>query len=141
MRAIVTNLIAQDTFSSRRHAHVIYLGNVLACDMCDAADIRVKKGEFIGSVNRLNVQFHVVPNDIRIRLLQTYCTSWYGCQTWLLNTNAVKGLNTEWKKAVRYTLHLSRMTISYWHNIPIFILLYILFLQNIMFSLLLHCSR
>ena len=91
---------------------VKYLGNVLACDMCDAADIRVKKGEFIGAVNRLNVQFHVVPNDIRIRLLQTYCTSWYGCQTWLLNTNAVKGLNTEWKKAVRRTLNLSRMTRS-----------------------------
>ena len=33
--------------------NVQYLGNVLACDMCDAADIRVKKGEFIGSVNRL----------------------------------------------------------------------------------------
>ena len=80
--------------------------------MCDAADIRVKKGEFIGSVNRLNVKFHVVPNDIRIRLRQTYCTSWHGCQTWLLNTNAVKGLNTDWKKAVRRTLNLSRMTIS-----------------------------
>ena len=42
--------------------------------MCDDADIRAKRGEFIGSVNRLNVQFRVVPDQIRIRLLQTYCT-------------------------------------------------------------------
>ena len=98
--------------SIRWEDNVKYLGNVLACDTCAAADIRVKKGEFIGSVNRLIIQFHVVPNTIRIRLLQTYCTSWYGCQTWLLHTNAVKGLNTEWKKAVRRTLNLSRMTRS-----------------------------
>ena len=80
--------------------------------MCDDADIRAKRGEFIGSVNRLNVQFRVVPDQIRIRLLQTYCTAWYGCQTWLLNTNHVKWMNIEWKKAVRRTLNLPRMTRS-----------------------------
>ena len=91
---------------------VKYLGNILTKDMCDDADIRAKRGEFIGSVNRLNVQFRVVPDQIRIRLLQTYCTAWYGCQTWLLNTNHVKGMNIEWKKAVRRTLNLPRMTRS-----------------------------
>ena len=84
---------------------VRYLGNILTKDMCDDADIRATRGEFIGSVNRLNVQFRVVPDQIRIRLLQTYCTAWYGCQTWLLNTNNVKGMNIEWKKAVRRTLN------------------------------------
>ena len=52
--------------------------------MCDDAYIRAKRGEFIGSVNRLNVQFRVVPDQIRIRLLQTiiyYYTAWYGCRT------------------------------------------------------------
>ena len=48
-------------------------------------------------LNRLNVQFRVVPDQIRIRLLQTYCrpTAWYGCQTWLLNTNPAKRMNIE----------------------------------------------
>ena len=80
--------------------------------MCDDADIRAKRGEFIGSVNRLNAQFRVFPDQIRIRLLQTYCTAWYGCQTWLLNTTSVKGMNIEWKKAVRRTLNLPRTTRS-----------------------------
>ena len=91
---------------------VKYLGIILTNDMCDDADIRAKRGEFIGSVNRLNAQFRVVPDQIRIRLLQTYCTAWYGCQTWLHNTTSVKGMNIEWKKAVRRTLNLPRTTRS-----------------------------
>ena len=31
--------------------------------MCDDADIRAKRGEFIGSVSRLSVQFRVVPDQ------------------------------------------------------------------------------
>ena len=47
------------------------------------------------NAKRLNAQFRVVPDQIRIRFLQTYCTAWYGCQTWLLNTTLVKGINIE----------------------------------------------
>ena len=39
-------------------------------DMCDDADIRAKRGEFIGSVNRLNAQFRVVAADV------LYCLVW-----------------------------------------------------------------
>ena len=85
---------------------------MLTKDMCDDADICAKRGQFIGSVNRLNSQFRVAPDQIRIRLLQTYCTAWYGCQTWLLNTTPVKGMNIEWKKAVMRTLNLPRTTRS-----------------------------
>ena len=69
---------------------VKYLGIILTKDMCDDADIRANRGESIGSVNKLNAQFRVVPDKIRIRLLQTYCTAWHRCETWLLNTTPVK---------------------------------------------------
>ena len=91
---------------------VKYLVIILTKDMCDDADVRAKRGEFIGSTNRLNAQFRDVPDQIRIRLLPTYCTAWYGCQTWLLNTTPAKGMNIEWKKAVRRTLNLPRTTRS-----------------------------
>ena len=41
------------------------------------AQIYSLRGEFIGSVNRLNVQFRVVPDQIRIRLLQTSWTLYF----------------------------------------------------------------
>ena len=46
--------------------------------------IFAQKGEFIGSVNRLNAQFRVLPDHISICLLQTYCTAGYTLKTdWL----------------------------------------------------------
>ena len=63
---------------------VKYLGHVLTNDLLDYENVMAKKGEFIRSVNRLNAQFHNVQADIRIRLLQTYCTSWYGCHLVLI---------------------------------------------------------
>ena len=87
-----------------------YLGNIFTKDMCDDADIRAKTVTFIGPVKTLNAKFRGVSDQIRIRLLQTYCTAWCGCQTWLLNTTPVKLMNIEWKKVVRRTLNLSRTT-------------------------------
>ena len=89
-----------------------YLGNIFTKDMCDDADIRAKTVTFIGPVKTLNAQFCGVSDQIRIRLLQTYCTAWCGCQTWLLNTTPVKLMNIEWKKVVRRTLNLPRTTRS-----------------------------
>ena len=77
-----------------------YLGNIFTKDMCDDADIRAKRVTFIGPVKRLNAQFRGVSDKIRIRLLQTYCTAWCGCQT------------IEWEKVVRRTLNLPRTTRS-----------------------------
>ena len=91
---------------------VKYLGIILTKDMCDDADIRAKRGEFIGSVNRLNAQFRDVPdkNQDPFAADVLYCFVWV--QTWLLNTTPVKGMNIEWKKAVRRTLNLPRTTRS-----------------------------
>ncbi len=57
---------------------VKYLGNILTKDMCDDADIRAKRGDFIGSVNRLNVQFRVVPvsNQDPFVADLLYCLVW-----------------------------------------------------------------
>ena len=45
-------------------------------------------------------------------LFQTYCTSWYGCQTWRLGTTDAHKMEVEWRKAVRRILGLSARTRS-----------------------------
>ena len=82
----------------------VYLGNVVTNDNSDVDDILWKKGKFIGSINKLNAQFGIAPFDLKMRLLNTYCSSWYGCQTWRLDTAAARQCRTEWNKAVRRTL-------------------------------------
>ena len=94
------------------HTEVKYLGNMLSHDLSDAADIRLKKRSFITAVNKLNYVFNCTDALIKTKLLQTYCTAWYGCQSWQLGTPDANLLDVEWRKAVRRTLGLPARTRS-----------------------------
>ena len=85
---------------------VRHLGNIVKHDLCDYDDIMYKKGVFISQVNKLNYKFDTVSSSLRGKLFQTYCCSWYGCQTWELNTNIVGPMQIEWNKAIRKIIRL-----------------------------------
>ena len=89
---------------------VKYLGNIHTSTMCDNKDINYQRGIYISAVNRLNSQFSMTPVNVKATLLQTYCSAWYGSQTWPLHSAAVGRFNTEWNKAVRRTLRLPYKT-------------------------------
>ena len=89
---------------------VKHLGNIVTHDLNDSDDINFKKGVFISQVNKLKCKFCTVQSTLRGRLLQTYCCSWYGCQTWDLAGRPVGCMNIEWNKAVRRTLLLPYKT-------------------------------
>ena len=85
-----------------------HLGNFFTNDLSDATYVAAKKCDFIRCVNRLNVQFRNVQDTIRIRVLQTSCTPWYGSQIWYLNSEFAKHVVIELNtKAVR-RLRISR---------------------------------
>ena len=63
-------------------------------------------------MNKLNYVFQSADSFIKTKLIQTYCTSWYGYQTWLLGTSNATTLDVEWRKAIRRTLGLPAMTRS-----------------------------
>ena len=89
---------------------VKHLGNYLNYDLSDEIDIGRKRGDFIAAVNRLNSVFSTVQSEVKLSLLQTYCTAWYGCQAWQLGTTLADKMNVEWRKAVRGTAGLPRQT-------------------------------
>ena len=89
---------------------VKYLGNIHVSDMSDNYDIDYKKGVYISAVNKVNHQFSLAPSRVKAFLLQTYCSAWYGSQTWPLHTAAVKRFNTQWNKAVRKTMNIPYRT-------------------------------
>ena len=59
-----------------------HLGNIITSDLNDKCDIKYKKDVFVSHVNRLNNKLSVVSANVKGQLLQTYCCSLYGCQTW-----------------------------------------------------------
>ena len=81
-----------------------HLGNIITSDLNDKCDIEYKKGVFISHVNRLNNKLSVVSANVKGQLQQTYCCSWYGCQTWDLVSKSAQTMAVEWNKAVRRTL-------------------------------------
>ena len=89
---------------------VKHLGNIVTHDLKDTDDINCKKGVFISQVNKLKCKFCTVQSTLRGRLLQTYCCSWYGCQTWDLSGRSIGCMGIEWNKAVRRTLRLPYKT-------------------------------
>ena len=91
---------------------VKYLGIILTHDLSDSADIDKKKGDFISAVNKFNAVFKSVSAEVKASLLQTYCTSWYGCQTWQLGTPIASAMDVQWRKAVRRTMGLPVRTRS-----------------------------
>ena len=91
-------------------SQIRHLGNFITHDLSDLNDITYKKCVFIYQVNRLNARFPFVSSGVKGHLLQTYCCSFYGCQTWDLYGKHVNQLNVEWNKAVRRTLNLPYKT-------------------------------
>lgn len=91
---------------------VKYLGTIFVSNLSDQKDISQKKSIFISYVNRLNSIFSKAPVELKVHLLQVYCSSWYGCQAWQLDTRDTSAMNTAWQIAIRRTMHLPARTRS-----------------------------
>ena len=83
---------------------------MVTCNLDDLDDIEFKKGVFRSQVNMLNHKFSSLHGSLKAVLFQNYCCSFYGCQTWDLDSRSVVSMNTEWNKAVRRTLLLPYQT-------------------------------
>ena len=88
------------------HRKVKHLGNIVTSDLNDFEDIEFKKCVFRSQVNKLNEKFSTMHATLKANLFHAYCCSFYGCQTWDLDSRDARSLNTEWNKAVRRTLRI-----------------------------------
>ena len=89
---------------------VKHLGNVIASSLSDEDDCRAKRSIFIGSVNRLIANFKHLDFDLKARLFNIYCCSFYGAQMWKLNCSNMIEIYTAWNKGVRALLGLPPTT-------------------------------
>ena len=81
---------------------VRHLGNMLHSDLTDKADINFKKGCFYHYVNKVIVLFGSLPCHTVDYLFNAYCTSFYGSQTWDLNSRYIVDMYIAWQKSVRH---------------------------------------
>ena len=91
---------------------ITYLGHVLYANNNDSADISVRLNNFISQVNYFFARFGHVSADVRSRLFNNFCTSFYGCDLWDLHHKDLASFDIAWRKAVRRLWHLPYRTHS-----------------------------
>ena len=82
-----------------------HLGNYFDTTMSDKTDCQSKISAFIGSVNKLKVNFGHLQGRVLSTLFKSYCCSYYSCQMWKLDSLAFKGVCTSWNRGVRTILY------------------------------------
>ena len=78
----------------------------------DDADIRQKVDICVSHVNNSNKRFGHLIIRVKSNIMQSYCCSWFGCQTWDINCKYAKKMNTSWNKAVRRILGIPYRTLT-----------------------------
>ena len=94
-------------------SQVKHLGHTLQADNSMKVDMAMKRGAFIGKVNSLLQEFHAVPSEVLIKILNIYATSLYGSNTWDLLSSECDRLYKSFNVAIRKVLDVDRCTHRY----------------------------
>ena len=106
-----------------------HLGHIISNDCDDADDILSKKLTFIGQANKVLYNFRHVDCITKTKLVNAYCTSFYGPELWDLSHRDIESVCTAWRKGLRRIWQLPRATHSVLlprlsNTVPIFDMFY-----------------
>ena len=86
--------------------NIRHLGNYIDCSNRDIVDCGIKKGMFIGYVNKLRSNYDTLQPHILINLFKSYCCSFYGSMLWKYNSEGFDKICKSWNIAIRTLLRL-----------------------------------
>ena len=92
---------------------MLHLGNTLQTNNTMDIDILKKRASFIGKVHSLNQEFHFCTSDIRTKIIELFCTSYYSSSLWSLFSPNCDKLFNSFNVAIRIVNNLDRKTHRY----------------------------
>ena len=93
--------------------HYSHHGHIINSDFTHDEDIIHGRNSFVGQVNNLLCFFSKQDILIKLKLFQSYCSSFYGCELWSLNNRNIDVFCIAWRKALRRVLNLPNNSHSY----------------------------
>ena len=69
------------------------------------------------NANAILSDFKYIASQLRVNIMQSYCTSFYGSQLWDFSSNAIERLCTSWRKSIRKAMNIPMRT--HWVYIPL----------------------
>jgi Reverse transcriptase (RNA-dependent DNA polymerase)/Endonuclease/Exonuclease/phosphatase family len=88
----------------------VHLGHVITSELTDDEDISKQRANFINQVNNTVCYFRKLHSFVLHRLFRSYCTSYYGCELWLLNNCNLQEFCGTWRKSLRKIWKLNQRT-------------------------------
>jgi hypothetical protein len=85
----------------------VHLGHLITSSLVDDDDIGRRRGQFVGQVNDTLCYFRNLSSFVHYNLFRSYCTSFYGCELWLLDNPHIEDICVAWRKGLRRTWNIS----------------------------------
>ena len=83
---------------------VKHLGHILTSDLSDDKDIMHQTSMYNRKANAVLSDFKHISGDLRVKIVQSYCSSFYGSQLWDLSNKCIDRLSITWRKSIRKAL-------------------------------------
>ena len=90
-----------------------HLGHSLTTDCVMTQDCREKRAQFIDSSVKVKEMFGFAHPVEVMSAVEKYCTSWYGCNIWRLDSAAVESLISSWRTCIKLAWNVNRGCRSY----------------------------
>lgn len=89
-----------------------HLGHVLSSCLDDKSDILRGRSYVCGKVNDVLCYFYKCDPLVRLKLIRSYCSGFYGCVLWDMSHSSIEDICTVWRKGLRRALGLPWRTHS-----------------------------
>ena len=87
-----------------------HLGHILNYDLSDDKDVTNRMYMYNRKANAILSDFRHISGDLRVRIMQAYCSSYYGSQLWNLSNKCLERLYTSWRKSIRKAFNIPMRT-------------------------------
>ena len=91
---------------------VKHLGHIHTSDLSDDKDIMHQTSMYNRKANAVLLHFKHIGGDLRVKIVQSYCSSFYGSQIWDLSIKFIDRLSISWRKSIRKALNIPVRTHS-----------------------------
>jgi hypothetical protein len=87
-----------------------HLGHILNSELDDNDDIENRRIQTVKQINDVLCYFGKLDSSIKLKLLYSFCSSWYGCELWDPYSKALPLLCISWRKALKRIWNLPNTT-------------------------------
>jgi hypothetical protein len=77
------------------------MGHIISNKSDDESDITSRKYSLIGQINNILSNFRNFDCKTKIRLIKSYCTSFYRAELWDLSSNHIDSISIAWRRGIR----------------------------------------